>query len=89
MPFSLGAQTAFFVAKVQRNLHLVLAFSPVGGSLRRRAHRFPAIVGCTTIDWFHPWSKDALISVATQFLADVDITSSVTKENLPFHLVRW
>jgi dynein heavy chain len=34
---------------------------------------FPSLVNCTTIDWFLPWPRDALQSVAENFLSDVDV----------------
>ena len=43
---------------------MVLVFSPVGDSFRRRLRTFPTLVNCTTIDWFLPWPEEALISVA-------------------------
>jgi len=43
----------FFIGRVKRNLHMALCFSPVGESLRGRARKFPALVTCTVIDWFH------------------------------------
>eukprot|EP01028_Stygiella_incarcerata_P003513 TRINITY_DN1708_c0_g1_i1.p1 TRINITY_DN1708_c0_g1~~TRINITY_DN1708_c0_g1_i1.p1 ORF type:complete len:4499 (-),score=1316.34 TRINITY_DN1708_c0_g1_i1:2775-16271(-) len=64
---------AFFIEKVKRNLHVVLCFSPVGDSLRVRARKFPALVNCTVVDWFQPWPKEALLSVATRFLMDVEL----------------
>lgn len=45
----------YFINQIRRNLHVVLAFSPVGDAFRTRARRFPAIVNCTVIDWFQPW----------------------------------
>ena len=33
-------------------------------SARVRARRFPALVNCTSIDVFHPWPREALVSVA-------------------------
>lgn len=75
---SRSALLEFFVEKVRANLHLVLCFSPTsnggggggGGSvLRRRCRRFPALVTCTTVDWFNAsWPKDALVGVAHHFL---------------------
>ena len=50
-----------------------LCFSPVGDAFRNRAKKFPALVNCTVIDWFHPWPEDALLSVAQKFLADVEM----------------
>ena len=62
-----------FLAAVRRNLHVVLCFSPVGEDFRSRAKKFPAISNSTTIDWFHPWPKEALLSVSTQFMRDLDL----------------
>jgi len=54
-----------------------MCFSPIGDALRNRIRNFPALVNCTSIDWFSEWPKDALESVAEQFLADVDLEDSV------------
>ena len=64
---------AYFINKIRENLHVVLAFSPVGDAFRTRARKFPAIVNCTVIDWFQPWPYDALLSVGKKFMADVDL----------------
>ena len=61
----------FFVDECRANLHLVLAFSPVGGAFRARLRMFPSLVNCCTIDWFSEWPDDALKSVARHFLAEV------------------
>jgi dynein heavy chain len=66
----------YFITKIRQNLHVVLAFSPVGDDFRNRARKFPAIVNCTVIDWFQPWPKDALFSVGRKFLADLDLNST-------------
>ncbi|KAL9650835.1 hypothetical protein ABK040_001885 [Willaertia magna] len=58
----------FFLDKVKNNLHMILCFSPVGDQLRVWCRKFPAIMNCTVIDWFHEWPADALISVASRFL---------------------
>ncbi|NXJ22597.1 DYH17 protein, partial [Dicrurus megarhynchus] len=59
-----------FIEKVRRQLRVVLCFSPVGSTLRVRARRFPAVVNCTAIDWFHEWPEDALVSVSSRFLEE-------------------
>eukprot|EP01012_Entosiphon_sulcatum_P019543 TRINITY_DN24443_c0_g2_i1.p1 TRINITY_DN24443_c0_g2~~TRINITY_DN24443_c0_g2_i1.p1 ORF type:complete len:4685 (-),score=794.60 TRINITY_DN24443_c0_g2_i1:231-14285(-) len=64
---------AFFLEKVRRRLHVVLSFSPVGDAFRIRSRRFPALVNCCAIDWFHPWPTSALMSVARRFLQDTDL----------------
>jgi dynein heavy chain len=65
----------FFIGRVKKNLHMSLCFSPVGESLRGRARKFPALINCTVIDWFHPWPEDALLSVAQKFLAETEMDS--------------
>ncbi|KAJ1619592.1 P-loop containing dynein motor region D3-domain-containing protein [Pavlovales sp. CCMP2436] len=61
---------ALFVQLVQARLRIVLALSPVGPSLRGRLRNFPSLVNCCTVDWFAPWPKEALASVAAAFLDD-------------------
>ena len=63
---------AFFVEECRRNLHMVLAMSPVGEAFRIRLRKFPSLVNCCTINWFQEWPADALKAVASQFMADVD-----------------
>ena len=58
--------------RIRSNLHVVLAMSPVGGSLRTRMRMFPALVNCCTIDWLNPWPDEALMTVAKMFLSDLD-----------------
>ena len=43
----------FFIDRVRRQLKVVLCFSPVGSTLRVRGRKFPAVISCTCIDWFH------------------------------------
>lgn len=63
----------FFINKVRGLLKIVLCFSPVGSTLRVRARKFPALVNCTTIDWFHEWPQNALESVSFRFLSQIDM----------------
>ncbi|MEQ2203214.1 hypothetical protein XENOCAPTIV_026913, partial [Xenoophorus captivus] len=58
----------FFIERIKRQLKVVLCFSPVGFTLRTRARKFPALVNCTAIDWFHPWPQLALQSVSSTFI---------------------
>lgn len=41
----------FFVDRVKNNLHIVLAFSPIGDAFRNRMRMFPSLINCCTIDW--------------------------------------
>ena len=65
---------AYYINRVQANLHVVLCFSPIGDMFRNRLRMFPSLVNCCTIDWFAEWPDEALQSVANYFLNDVDTT---------------
>ena len=65
---------AYFVNKCRDNLHVVLAMSPVGETLRQRCRSFPGMVNNTVIDWFDPWPEQALSAVATFFLKEEDLS---------------
>ena len=57
---------------MRKQLKVVLCFSPVGSTLRVRGRKFPAVVNCTCIDWFHEWPEEALMSVSSKFLNQED-----------------
>lgn len=63
----------FFIDRVKFNMKIVLCFSPVGSTLRVRGRKFPAIVNCTAINWFHEWPKNALESVSEKFLQELEV----------------
>ncbi|XP_011314378.1 dynein beta chain, ciliary-like [Fopius arisanus] len=62
----------FFIDRVRRQLKCVLCFSPVGATLRKRARQFPALVNCTSINWFQDWPRDALESVSARFIGELE-----------------
>lgn len=68
-----GNLWAYFINEIKKNLHVVLAFSPVGDAFRNRAKKFPALVSCSVIDWFQPWPKQALFAVGQKFMNEVEI----------------
>ena len=57
------------------DFQVVLCFSPVGSTLRVRSRKFPAVVNCTCIDWFHEWPQEALMSVSKRFLSEVELVT--------------
>lgn len=65
---NLEAITQYFLDKMKKNLHVILCFSPVGDMMRIRSRKFPGIINATSVDWFHPWPKDALIDVSYRFI---------------------
>ena len=72
----------FFIENVRRKMKVVLCFSPVGDALRGRARMFPALVNCTSIDWFHDWPEDALISVSRNFLEENELAPQQHKDSM-------
>ena len=42
----------YFSQQCKDHLHLVLAYSPLGSSLRDSVRYFPSLINCCTIDWF-------------------------------------
>jgi len=58
----------FFINRVKDELHMVLAFSPVGTKFRERAQKFPSLFSQCAIDWFLPWPQEALESVSNKFI---------------------
>ncbi|KAK2885147.1 hypothetical protein Q8A73_021621 [Channa argus] len=72
----------FFIDRVRRQLKVALCFSPVGSKLRVRSRKFPAVVNCTSIDWFHEWPQEALESVSFRFLQEVENIEPQVKESV-------
>ncbi|XP_048373762.1 dynein axonemal heavy chain 2 [Sphaerodactylus townsendi] len=64
---------AYLIERVRNNLHVVLCLSPVGDPFRNRIRQYPALVNCTTINWFSEWPKEALLEVAEKYLEGVDL----------------
>lgn len=86
IPDSHDPMHEFFIDRVRSNLHVVLCMSPVGDLFRVRARKFPGLINCTSIDWFHAWPRDALVSVSQRFLEDVDLGEDEVKENISHHM---
>jgi len=72
----------YFLTDIRKNLHVILAFSPVGDDFRSRARKFPALVTCTVIDWFQPWPDDALMKVGQNFIADMDLGDDIIRSGI-------
>ncbi|KAL3321293.1 Dynein heavy chain 3, axonemal, partial [Cichlidogyrus casuarinus] len=67
----------YFIERVKKNLHIVLAMSPIGDSFRMRLRMFPSLINCCTIDWFQTWPEDALQMVANKFLQEIDLSEEI------------
>ena len=76
----------YFLDKIRKNLKVVLCFSPVGDTMRIRSRKFPALINNTSIDWFHPWPKDALIDVAFRFLEDLEFPTEEIRQAISLNM---
>ncbi|NXM23807.1 DYH7 protein, partial [Oxyruncus cristatus] len=74
---------AYFVNFCKENLHIVVAFSPIGDAFRNRLRQFPSLINCCTIDWFQPWPEDALERVASKFLETLELTDTERQGVVP------
>jgi len=61
-----------YLLRVKANIHCVIAMSPLGEVFRTRLLKFPSLVNCCTCDWFSNWPEEALLSVATGFVIDLE-----------------
>lgn len=69
--------------RIKKNIHLVICMSPLNQQFWYRIQQFPALINCTTIDWFLEWPAEALQSVAKdsldQFQEEVKLSNHVDK----------
>ncbi|ETO18469.1 dynein, axonemal, heavy chain 7 [Reticulomyxa filosa] len=72
---------SIFVDRCKKNIHVVVCLSPIGDDFRTRIRRFPNLVNCCTVDWFHSWPEQALKSVAMTYLQPVELSSDL-KDNV-------
>uniref|UniRef100_A0A2K5CLM4 Dynein axonemal heavy chain 2 n=1 Tax=Aotus nancymaae TaxID=37293 RepID=A0A2K5CLM4_AOTNA len=73
VPESSDSLFAYLIERVRNNLHIVLCLSPVGDPFRNWIRQYPALVNCTTINWFSEWPQEALLEVAEKYLIGVDL----------------
>jgi dynein heavy chain, axonemal len=52
-----------YLSQVKKNIHMIIAMSPLGEIFRSRLRKFPSLVNCCTIDWFSEWPDEALMGV--------------------------
>ncbi|XP_005399515.1 PREDICTED: dynein heavy chain 2, axonemal isoform X2 [Chinchilla lanigera] len=79
VPESSDSLFTYLIERVRNNLHIVLCLSPVGDPFRNWIRQYPALVNCTTINWFSEWPREALLEVAEKYLVGVDLG---TQENI-------
>jgi len=70
---------AQYLSRVQRNIHCIIAMSPLGEVFRTRLRMFPSLINCSTIDWFTEWPEEALIGVGRGSLEEVAQDLGITE----------
>ncbi|KAI0989686.1 hypothetical protein GJ496_007023 [Pomphorhynchus laevis] len=63
----------FLINRVNSNLHVIICMSPSGSNFRNYVRMFPALINCTTIDYFNEWPYDALIEISLNNFDGVDL----------------
>lgn len=53
---------------------------------RKRILHYPALVNCTSIDWFCEWPRDALLEVAERYLDGLELGSTEGVRNTNTHI---
>lgn len=71
-----------YLVRVKKNIHIMLAMSPIGEAFRSRLRMFPSLINCCTIDWFTDWPEEALVSVARGQLTEDDLNIDASIEPL-------
>jgi dynein heavy chain len=61
-----------YLIRVKKNIHLIIAMSPLGESFMTRLRMFPSLINCCTINWFTEWPEEALIGVGKGQLIDFE-----------------
>lgn len=62
-----------YLGLVKKNIHMIIAMSPLGEVFRARLRKFPSLVNCCTIDWFSEWPEEALLGVGRGQILNEDL----------------
>jgi len=63
LPVTIMNMFTCYLGQVKRNMHMIIAMSPLGEVFRSRLRMFPSLVNNCTIDWFSEWPEEALMGV--------------------------
>jgi len=66
---------------MMNNFHLIICMSKTGDNLRNYTRMYPGLMNNTTIIWYMPWPKEALIEVAYKYLSDIDISKNLSSND--------
>lgn len=67
---------------MKKNVHFVLAMSPLSKIFTVRLRKFPSLVNCTTINYFGEWPEEALLSVADGEIKEEEMNLKEQREGI-------
>lgn len=67
-----------YLVRVKKNIHMVIAMSPLSELFSNRLRMFPSLINCSTIDWFTEWPEEALVGVGKGQLIDYEEELGIT-----------
>lgn len=70
-----------YLSRIVKNIHMIVAMSPLGEVFRSRLRNFPSLVTCCTLDWFSEWPEEALLGVGKGQISARDIDLGDDLEN--------
>ena len=71
-----------FIERIVKNLHIIFVLSPYGNVFKDVMIHFPTIRNESVIDFYMPWSQNALVSIANATLNDGTFDSSDTVDSI-------
>ncbi|XP_064648692.1 dynein axonemal heavy chain 6-like isoform X2 [Lineus longissimus] len=78
-----------FRKRVQQNLHVVVCLSYTGSSyqsLHDKLKKFPSLIkNCCSVDLYQPWSRQAFVKIAHQWLLDRSASIKIPWSREPGH----
>lgn len=72
---------AYYIERIREQLHIALAFSPIGESFKERIRVYPSLINCCTIDWYMPWPEEALYRVGCYFVSSMNLNKPHGEED--------
>nr|XP_018914608.1 PREDICTED: dynein heavy chain 7, axonemal-like [Bemisia tabaci] len=63
----------FFLQTVREQLHIMIALNPTDKRFRQRLRKYPALVNCCAINWFHIWANDSLSAIGQKLISSADL----------------
>ncbi len=82
IPLTQMNKWSMYYNRVKKNIHIILAMSPLSEEFRNRLRQFPSLVSCCTINWFTEWPAEALLGVARGNLTEKNLTLGPSMEGV-------